>query len=102
MSSENANPSRKDVSTELGHTQFARTPRRPYSTARDFVSITTPPLDAQYAALYGTARTPATEATFTMLPRDSSSSGRARWHIRNVPVRFTDSVRFHSSSDTSA
>ena len=66
------------MSTELGHTQFARTPRRPYSTAIDFVSITTPAFDAQYAALYGTARTPATDATFTMQPRDSTSAGSDR------------------------
>ena len=47
----------KSVSTELGHTQFTRTPARPNSTAIALVSITTPPFDAVYAALYGSAQT---------------------------------------------
>ena len=41
------------MSTELGHTQFTRRPDRPNSTAIALVSITTPPFDAVYAALYG-------------------------------------------------
>ncbi len=43
--------SRNPVSTMLGHTQLTRRPCRPNSTASDFVNITTPPFDAQYAAL---------------------------------------------------
>ena len=89
------------MSTELGHTQFTRSPDRPNSTAIAFVSMTTPPFDAVYAALYGNARRPETDAMFTIAPPASSSGSSAAWLIKKVPVRLTASVRFHSSSASS-
>ena len=47
-----------------GATQFTRTPRSTYSTASARVRLTTPPFDAQYAALYGWPMIPAFEAMF--------------------------------------
>ena len=51
IASVNSKLSRNAVATELGHTQLTRKPSPPNSTANDLVSITTPPFDAQYAAL---------------------------------------------------
>ena len=76
------------------HTYAARAS----STAIDFVSMTTPPFDAQYAALYGVARRPATDARLTIAPRRSTKAGTAAWLSRNVPVRFTSMMRRQSSS----
>src|ERR1019366_3526769 len=86
------------VSTPPGQTQLTRTSLRPYSTASARVSWTTPPFDAQYAALYGCDLSPATDAVFTIAPRVARMWGIPAWQVRNWPVRFTAIIRFHSSS----
>ena len=68
------------------------------SIAIDFVSITTPPFDAQYAALYGVARMPATDARFTIVPFEPSKAPIAAWLNKNVPVRFTSMIRRQSAT----
>ena len=65
-----------------GATQFTRTPRCRYSSASARVSCTTPPFDAQYAALYGWPMRPALDAMLTMLPPPSSRCGSTACAIR--------------------
>src|SRR6266852_12233 len=64
-----------------------------------FVSIVTPPFDAQYAARSFIATSPSTEPIFTIAPpphfRNSGSTAR---DIRNGPFTFTAITRSHSSS----
>src|SRR2546423_13873035 len=69
---EAAAPAMSGVFTPPGQMQLTRTPDFENSTASAFVSNTAPPLDAQYAALYGWPSTPALDATVTMLPPRSS------------------------------
>src|SRR5712692_5151646 len=67
--------------------------------AMAFVSIVSPPFDAQYAARSFTATSPSTEPIFTMAPpphfRNSASTAR---DIRNGPFTLTVITRSHSSS----
>src|SRR6266403_1913155 len=64
-----------------------------------FVSIVTPPFDAQYAARSFIATSPSTEPILTIAPpphfRNSGSSAR---DTRNGPFTFTVIMRSHSSS----
>src|SRR5216683_1586766 len=64
-----------------------------------FVSIVTPPFDAQYAARSFIATSPSTDPIFTIAPpphfRNSGSTAR---DTRNGPFTFTVITRSHSSS----
>src|SRR6266581_8809101 len=64
-----------------------------------FVSIVTPPFDAQYAARSFTATSPSTEPRFTMTPPPHfRNSGNTALDIRNGPFTLTVITRSHSSS----
>ncbi len=84
-----------------GAMQFTRTPRSRYSSASARVSCTTPPFEAQYAALYGCAMRPAFDATFTIAPPPSRRKGKAAWQTRNVPLRLTPMMRCQSANGIS-
>src|SRR5260370_326031 len=64
-----------------------------------FVSIVTPPFDAQYAARSLIATSPSTEPIFTMAPPPHfRNSGSTALDIRNGPFTLTAITRSHSSS----
>src|SRR5688572_19288487 len=63
------------VSTAAGQTQFARIPWREYSTAVARVKLITPAFAALYAERPWSARTPETDAVFTMAPLPWASMG---------------------------
>src|SRR3989442_2673550 len=92
-------PFTSSVSTIEGQMQFTRIFSCAWSMAMAFVSIVTPPFEAQYAARSFTATSPSTEPIFTMAPpphfRNSASTAR---DIRNGPFTFTVITRSHSSS----
>jgi hypothetical protein len=89
------------VLTPPGHTALTRTPREANSTASALVSMFTPPLLAQYAALYTCPTMAALEAMFTILPFVCSRCGIAAWHMKNTPERLTAIMRCQNSSVTS-
>src|SRR5712664_4321651 len=92
-------PASSSVSTIDGQMQFTRTFSCAWSMAIAFVSIDTPPFDAQYAARSFIAISPRIEPTFTIAPppvfRHSGSTAR---DIRNGPFTLTVITRSHSSS----
>src|SRR5882724_8341596 len=92
-------PVSSSVSTIDGQMQFTRTFSCAWSMAIAFVSIVTPPFDAQYAARSFIAISPRIEPIFTIAPpcafRNSGSTAR---DIRNGPLTLTVITRPHSSS----
>ena len=79
--------------------QFTRTFSCAWSSAMAFVSIVTPPFDAQYAARSFPANRPSTDPIFTIAPPPHfRNSGRTARDTRNGPFRFTIIIRCHSSS----
>ena len=92
-------PASSSVSTIDGQMQFTRTFSCAWSMAIAFVSIVTPPFDAQYAARSFIAISPRIEPIFTIAPpcafRNSGSTAR---DIRNGPLTLTVITRSHSSS----
>jgi hypothetical protein len=68
-------------------------------SAADLVSPITPCLAAAYAACPAIPFTPAPEDVFTIAPPPPASSNGICWCMhRNTPVRFTSTIRFHTSS----
>src|SRR5579875_102380 len=78
-------------STGPGQIALTVIPYSPSSAARDLVSPINAILDAEYAALNGTAFFPTIEAMFTILPPrlDFIIPGTISLQQRKAPVKFT-------------
>src|SRR5579872_1544200 len=86
------------VFTQPGQTALTRTPHPPHSTARVRVIPIKPCLETLYASRSAMPKSPAIDATLTMLPCLRSSMPRpASRHSRNGPVRLTSSTCCQSS-----
>src|SRR6266566_1275626 len=82
------------VSVRPGATALQRIPRVPYWEATDFVSSTTPALEAPYAARTPRPTNPSIDAVFTIEPPPRASMrGIACLQPRNWPLRLTATSR---------
>src|SRR3954447_25021094 len=82
-------PTAPGVSVRPGATALQRIPRVPYCDATDFVSSTTPALDAPYAARTPRPTKPSIDAVFTIdPPPPASMTGIACLQPRNWPLRL--------------
>src|SRR5216684_6509996 len=90
-------PATSSVSTIDGQMQFTRTFSCAWSIAIAFVSIVTPPFDAQYAARSFIAISPRMEPMFTIAPQPAfRNSGTPAGDIRNAPLTLPIFTRSHS------
>src|SRR5580704_11658814 len=78
------------VAVQPGQSALTRTPAVPHSTARDFVSETSPALAAPYGVISGEAARPATDATLitTPVPRSSRWPANA-WQTYTAELRLS-------------
>src|SRR2546421_377983 len=90
------------VSIGAGHTALTRMPRRASSTAAVRVRPTTACLLAEYGPSVGDARSPATDAVFTIAPPPRAiMTGATALRPSHTPLTFTASTRSKVASEHS-